>query len=133
MTEQVNDWRELREFAGVDLLQSFVLSWEHSVGVLTIDVDVCLLPDHPFFEEPRPAEGICIRPAKLEFPYCTSLWAAQADADRSDFPAIAAALGHGRIEGLQRVGDGRYEITGGFGRVAITSERPLLRLKGPVT
>ena len=129
MTGERNDWRELREFHGVDLDQSFVLSWEYAMSALLVDIDVCLLPDHPFYEEPRPAEGICIRPATLEFPYCTLLHSSTSDANRNDFPAIAESLALGRITGLERVGDGRYEMTGKFGRVVIASERPLLRLK----
>ncbi len=130
MSDDTNDWRDLREFAGVDLLQSFVLSWDHSAGVLMVDVDLCLNPDHPFYEKPRPAERICIRPAMLEFPYCTSLSSANSNSGSKDPAQIAGVLGHGKIDGLRRIGDGRYEITGAFGRVRIRSERPLLRLKG---
>ncbi len=127
MDADTNDWRELREFAGVDLCKSYVLSWEHVSSTLMIDIDLCLTPSHPFFEEPRPAERQCIRPAMLEFPYCTAL------AGHDDGLAIVAAgLGVGRIDGLRRVGDGHYEIQGAFGTVAIDGERPILRLKGPV-
>ena len=132
MNGGTNDWRELREFIGVDLTRSFVLSWELVSGALKIDVDVCLLPNHAFYEEPRPAEGLCIRPAMLEFPYCTSLSAVKDDDASRDAAQTAAALGNGKIEGLRRIGDGHYEFTGAFGRVKIRAERPLLRLKEPM-
>lgn len=132
MSNDTNDWRELREFAGVDLTQSFVLSWEYAAEVLMIDIDLCLNSDHPFYEKPRPAERVCIRPAMLEFPYCTSLSSAGPDVVSADPEQVAAALGHGRIDDLRRTGDGRYEITGAFGSARIASERPLLRLKGSV-
>ena len=64
------DWRDLREFAAVDLSRSFVLSWEVESGVLLIDVDLLLTPEHPFYETPRPREKVCIRPAVIEFPFC---------------------------------------------------------------
>lgn len=128
-TDDTNDWRDLREFAGVALTASFVLSWEYVGGSLLIDVDLCLNAEHPFYETPRPSEGACIRPATLEFPYCTSLAGGAATGDAT---AVAAALGHGRIFDLRRIGDGRYEISGAFGRVEIASERPLLRLKGSI-
>lgn len=57
------DWRMLREFAGVDLTGSFVLTWHMEVDTLFIDSDILLLPEHPFYEKPRPAEKKCIRPA----------------------------------------------------------------------
>ena len=61
-------WRQLREFADVDLTQSFVLSWHLDGEMLVVDVDLYLEPEHPFYEPPRPAEKACIRPAVVEFP-----------------------------------------------------------------
>ena len=130
MTDDVTDWRELREFKAVDMTKSFVLSWDTDSESLHIDLDLFLCPDHAFYEKPRPAEKACFRPALLEFPYCSAI---TSDADPQDgrpVPDIAATLGHGAIEGLRRIGEGRYEITGEFGQVKIDAERPLLRLKG---
>ena len=123
------DWRKLREFAAVELNHSFILSWYFQSETLMIDIDVRLSPDHPFYEKPRPAEKVCIRPAIIEFPCCEAL---SVDGDSSAPIAEAAkGLGHGAIAGLQRHADGRYEINGNFGAVFITADRPILRLKGP--
>ena len=122
------DWRQLREFLAVDLDKSFILSWHVESEALLIDVDLHLAPEHPFYEAPRPAEKVCIRPAIIEFSFCESL-----QTDSSSFDSIGGAaesLGHGEITGLQRHEDGRYEINGAFGAVFIVAERPLLRLKG---
>ena len=119
----VADWRELREFAAVDLTRSFVLSWAFQSDTLLIDVDLYLEPDHAFYEKPRPAEGVCIRPAVIEFPHCARIGSdGETDANVSGLPP-------GRIEGLRCVKDGCYEITGVFGFVRIEAERPILRLK----
>jgi hypothetical protein len=126
-TEAV-DWRKLREFADVDLEQSFVLSWNYEAGALLVDIDLLLLPDHPFYEKPRPAEKVCIRPALIEFPLCEAV---RAGAGGADIEAIVAGLGVGAITGLRLLADGQYEIKGVFGDVEIEAERPLLRLKGP--
>jgi len=123
------DWRELREFAAVDLQRSFILSWCVEAQILIIDIDVLLTDEHPFYEKPRPAEKLCIRPAVIEFPFCDAI---SVDGESGGSPGtIAENLGHGAIEALQRLTDGRYEIQGEFGRVLINAERPLLRLKGP--
>lgn len=122
-------WRQLREFAGVDLERSFVLSWRVANEALTIDVDLCLQPDHPFYEAPRPAERVCIRPACIEFPYCGGLLLA--GSGQSELADIIGNIGVGAIADLNVVGDGRYELAGEFGTVLITAERPLLRLQGP--
>ena len=124
------DWRSLREFANVDLTRSFVLSWHFEAETLFIDMDIHLLPDHPFYEKPRPAEKVCIRAALVEFPFCVDVCVGESTG-RDDISAFVSRLGHGAIAGLQRRGDGRYEIRGDFGTVTIEAERPVMRLKGP--
>ena len=122
-------WRQLREFADVDLSRSFVLSWHVESETLVVDVDLFLEPNHPFYEKPRPAEKVCIRPAVIEFPYCDKL---RADGENVREPyEIARKIKPGAIEDLNVVGDGRYAISGEFGTVFICSERPILRLKRP--
>jgi len=123
------DWRQLQEFAGVDVDRSFVISWHIESETLMIDVDLFLTSEHPSYEKPRPAEKVCIRPAIMEFPYCERITAE--DDTSSSTADLVEGLGHGVIEGLRRHEDGRYEINGEFGTVFIAAERPLLRLKGP--
>ena len=128
-TGETTDWRKLREFAGVDLSRSFVLSWHLDTETLFVDIDLFLTPEHPFYERPRPAEKVCIRPAFIEFQFCRELrLVGRTDGDLYD---TARNLDHGNIEGFRRLADGRYEMSGEFGIVFIDAERPLLRLKGP--
>jgi hypothetical protein len=126
-TSGPTDWRKLREFAAVDLDQSYILSWHIESETLMIDVDVHLNSEHPFYEKPRPAEKVCIRPAIIEFPICEQVIVG--DDTSSSKAELVECLGHGVIEGLQRHQDGRYEINGEFGTVFVVAERPLLRLK----
>ena len=123
------DWRRLREFAGVDLTGSFVLTWSLEADTLFIDSDVLLLPEHPFYEKPRPAEKVCIRPAIMEFPFCTGV-SVDGRTGNDDTRSCVSRLGHGASRGMQRHADGRYELQGEFGNVIIEAERPVLRLKG---
>jgi hypothetical protein len=126
---QSTDWRLLREFAAVDLEQSFILSWEIRSGTLLVDIDLHLLPEHPFFEKPRPAEKVCIRPAVIEFPLCDNIQV-DGSAGNIDMDNAVATLGLGSIRGLRRLQDGHYEISGAFGLVLVDADRPLLRIKG---
>lgn len=128
-SDEITDWRKLREFAAVDLTKSFLLSCETMSSTLLIEVDLLLTPDHPFYEMPRPAQRVCIRPAVIEFPYCDSITGDGLEAGRT--PAAAAgSIGHGAITGFQRLADGRYCICGEFGELFIDAERPILRIKG---
>ena len=124
------DWREMREFTGADLTRSFVLFWELESETLMVDIDLFLTPEHPFYEKPRPSEKACIRPAVIEFPFCDRIESKEMSAD-TDPATMITKLGHGAIEGLRRLVDGRYEIKGEFGVVLLNAERPILRLKGP--
>ena len=122
-------WRQLREFADVDLTKSFILSWHTEGETLVIDIDLYLEAEHPFYEKPRPAEKFCIRPAYIEFPHCEEL---RSDAVESkEVTEITEKLSHGAISDLSVLDDGRYAINGEFGTVSVVAERPILKLKGP--
>ncbi len=126
---EIVDWRRLREFSDVDLARSFVLSWHVESDTLLVDIDLFLTPDHPFYEAPRPAEKVCIRPAVIEFPYCESLRADKVPGE--GLAGIAAGIPHGPIASFRRLANGHYEIGGEFGTVVVDAERPILRLKSP--
>ncbi|MDX1508526.1 MAG: hypothetical protein R3358_09625 [Woeseiaceae bacterium] len=123
-------WRKLREFAGVDLTRSYILSWSVEGDTLCIELDLFLEPEHPFYEKPRPNEKVCIRPAVVEFPYCASI-DTNIPGGGEELADAVAVLGLGGIEDLRRFHDGPYEVSGEFGRVRIDAERPILRLRGP--
>ena len=127
-TQSIVDWREFREFAAADLSRSFVLTWALESETLVIEIDLYLTPEHPFYEKPRPSENACIMPAVVEFPYCKRIESDEMPAD-TDPEKMASKLGHGRIEGLSRLADGRYEVRGEFGVVVLDAERPILRLQ----
>ena len=132
MSDDETNWTEFREFATVDLEQSCVVAWETDGESLMIDLDVVLRPEHAFYEEPRPAEGACFRPAVIEFPSCTQVTGPGKDGNDNVAEAVESLIS-GRVAGLRRTGNGRYVICGEFGTVDIVAERPLLRLKAPLT
>lgn len=129
MNADATNWMELREFKSVDLTKSYVLSWDTESESLLIDIDLFLCPDHPSYEKPRPSERVCIRPAFIEFPWCTGV-AADGHEKAEPVADTIRSFGAGRIDGLQRFGEGRYEISGQFGSIEILAERPMVRLKG---
>ena len=126
MTNGTTDWTDLREFKALDLTQSYVLAWSVNSGSLLIDIDLFLCPNHQLYEEPRPAEKACYRPAFIDFPHCVS---ATDSATRGHLADSVRKFRPGRISALRRTGEGRYEISGGFGTVSIVAERPMVRLK----
>ena len=112
--------------AGIELRESYVLSWTTEGESLLIDADLLLTPGHPAFEEPRPAEKQCYRPAWIEFPWCTGVRTGDRTG-RAD--EVVRTLGGGKISGLRAAGDGGWELAGEFGAVFIQAEAPMVRLK----
>ena len=129
MIDNTTDWTKLREFRGVSLTSSFVLSWEVDGCTLLVDLDLCLSREHPFYDQPRPSQKGCIRAALLEFPDCTAVLPGVAQAGHGVLGEAVRTLGAGSISGFRRSGEGRYELKGGFGTVEILSGRPMLRFK----
>ena len=121
-------WRQLREFAGVDLERSYVLSWHMESDTLIVDVDLYLEPGHAFYEPPRPAEKACIRPAAIEFPHCEDIRLTRDGVTQA--VELTDEIGLGAIADLRVPQDHHYAISGEFGTVSLVSERPILRLKG---
>lgn len=124
-----SDWRQLQEFAGVDLTPSRVLAWHIEADSLKIDIELLLAPEHPFYETPRPTEKACIRPAIVEFACCESL--GRDDGSCAELVEIPSNLGNGAISRMRRPCNARYEIAGEFGTVFVDAERPVLKLTGP--
>lgn len=125
MSNDTTDWKQLREFTGVDIARSYALSWKMEATSLVIDLDLYLQEEHPFYEEPRPSEKACFRPAFLEFPHCTRT----SDGARDNADKEIGTIRPGKIAGLRRNGEGKYELRGDFGAIIVYSDRPLLRLK----
>ena len=126
MSADTTDWRELREFKAIELTKSYILAWSVESGSLLIDVDLCLGPDHAFYEEPRPAEKACYHPAWIDFPRCETATDSVTQGHLAD---SVQNLRPGQISNLMRTGEGRYELRGEFGTVVIRAERPMVRLK----
>lgn len=122
-------WQQLREFAGIEVGESYVLSWRLDRDTLLIDADLKLRSDHPFYEPPQRREKACMRPAVIEFPFCVGIRHAGGKADGS-MAALVNRLGSGAIRDLMRRDGGPYVLCGGFGVVEIDAERPILRLQG---
>jgi len=109
---------------------SYIVGWHYESGLLSIDMDILLTPEHPFYEKPRPSQKGCIRAAVIEFPYCRSISRTDGEQGSTEGEAIVAALEHGAVRSFCVYDDGVYEIAGAFGQVVVEAERPVMRLTG---
>ena len=117
----MTDWRDMAEFNGVDLEDSFILGWRYSpsVGGLLFDVEAHLGPDHPAYERPTPDEFGCYKRATLLFAAASVL---------GDLPEPSSVRAIRDPDGSEDYGsfdtitmeDGAYRIATDFADVVLT-------------
>lgn len=121
-------WKEFREFRGVDLEASFLLSAATMGDTLRLEFDLVLTPEHALYETPRPAQKACVRAGTVEFPYLDSLTIDDRAVEPADTASSLASLQPGKVASLVVTGEGNYLLTGEFGTVAFESGRPILHI-----
>jgi hypothetical protein len=123
------EWREMPEFVGLDLEDSWVLGWRHDGAGqrLTFELEASVWPGHAAYEAPPPTEWTCYRPAVLAFEEVTSVVglldvaAARATVDPD------GSRDYGAIEGLRHEG-GVFRFSGEMGEVEVRAARVRLTL-----
>ncbi len=121
-------WTEFREFRGIDLEASFLLSATLLGDMLKLELDLVLTPEHALYEKPRPAQKACVRAGIVEFPYLDRLAVDDQAILTETAVSALASLEPGRISALSVAGEGSYLLSGEFGTVAFESGRPVLHI-----
>ncbi len=112
-------WAKNPIFRGIDLTDSFVLSWHTSDSQLVFDLEASVWPDSPHYEQPLPDEHTCYKRAALVFAGFTTISGLR---DMHQIkPAINAdgSQDYGSIDHLEDTGVG-FHVSGEFGSVAIS-------------
>ena len=113
------DWTELSEFKGIDLNDSFVLSWYQTSDKVEIRLEASIWPQSAYYIKPKSDEHTCYRRATL-----TILGAVKVTGllpmDTVE-PTIDpdGTEDYGNIDSLLKISNG-YSITGEFGLVQIS-------------
>jgi hypothetical protein len=118
-------------YSQIDELRLFYLedSWVLDIvahpGILTISLDVVLLPEHPDYKDPLPGENYCYRRGELRFEKVSALhWVGQG------LPPAQDASGEhddGGIDSFDLHHD-VYHLRGNFGEISVRAESVLLKL-----
>jgi hypothetical protein len=113
------DWRQLEEFKGIDLNDSFVLGWKQSLNELSFELKASIWPESIFYEAPKANEYTCYRKATLSFSEIksvvglTSIESARYSTDPD------GSIDYGNIDSLDITENG-FNVVGDFGEVIIT-------------
>jgi hypothetical protein len=111
----------LAGFENLYLEDSWVLSIRPVESTLTFEADLVLTESHPLYHDPRAGEQYCYRRGIIEFAHVTELtWTG------GGRPPATDATGEqdlGSFDQFQ-VEDGRYVISGDFGRIQLAAGPP---------
>ena len=106
-------------FKGIDLSDSFVISWSQKKNDLIFNIEASIWPDSKYYEEPKTDEYTCYRPAQLTFTNTkkiTGLLKMKQVAPSTD---ANGEKDYGNIDTLEII-NGNYLIIGDFGQVSIS-------------
>ena len=113
------NWKELEIFKGIDLNDSFILSWSSGSKDLTFLIEASIWPESKYYEKPKIDEYTCYKPARLSFHNFTKITGllnateVQSSVDAND------VIDFGNIDHLEKNSEG-YIIVGDFGHVVIS-------------
>lgn len=113
------DWTELSEFKGIDLNDSFVLSWNQTSDKVEINIEASIWPQSAYYIKPKSNEHTCYRRATLiisgviEVSGLLPMDAVKPTIDPD------GTEDYGNIDSLTQIPSG-YSIAGEFGLVQIS-------------
>ncbi len=105
-------------FKGIDLNDSFVLSWSRSENELTFEVEASIWPESKHYEKPKNNEFTCYKPARLSFKNTKEINGLLEMSEVTPSTDASGEQDYGNIDALQENSEG-YLIEGDFGVVSI--------------
>lgn len=124
-------WREMATFTGVDLGDSFVLSWTLTTSAFVIEREISLWPGHPAYEPPRPDEYTCYKRGQLIFPNARNVLGLRKPSEAQATYDPDGSIDSGNIDALAEESPGHFIVHGEFGNVHVESDRPQLIVPEP--
>jgi hypothetical protein len=118
--QMIMNWTESETFKGIDLNDSFVLSWSQEGGSLSIDLEACIWPESKYYSKPKKDEYTCYKKAVLSFVGVESIEGLKPiDSVSLTSTDLDGTIDYGNIDSLLKTSSG-FEVEGDFGSVVIT-------------
>ena len=112
------NWEEMEIFKGIDLNDSFVLSWQGESNEITFELEASIWPESKYYEKPKENEHTCYKPATLSF---KNIKKSNGLLEINQVKATTDAAGeidYGNIDNLEKTKQG-FLVEGEFGSVSI--------------
>jgi hypothetical protein len=112
------NWTELEIFKGINLNDSFVLSWSLERSRLSIYIEASIWPESKYYSKPKKNEYTCYKKAVLSFVGVESIEGLKPIDTVHSTTDLDGTIDYGNIDSLLKTSSG-FEIEGDFGSVRI--------------
>ena len=112
------NWNELPEFKGIDLQDSWVMSWRYSDSRLSFVLEASIWPGSEHYETPKVNAHTCYKPAKLIFEEVSGIKGLLKMSEVRPSLDPNGEKDFGNIEDLETKTNG-FRISGEFGTVEL--------------
>ncbi len=112
------NWNQLEIFKGIDLNDSFVLSWQKVGDNLLIELEASIWPESKHYRSPNEDEYTCYRKATLEFVGFNELEGLIPVSCAASTTDIDGSVDFGNIDILIEE-KGNFHLSGNFGEVTV--------------
>jgi hypothetical protein len=112
------DWNQIELFKGIDLTDSFVLSWAHDDNQLSFELEASIWPESEYYSKPQNGEYTCYLKAALKFTDVQSLNGLKSIDLVPSTTDPDGSMDYGNIETLSQTETG-FNLSGDFGTVNI--------------
>lgn len=112
------DWKEMKEFAGIDLNDSFVLSWNYGKQNILIELEASVWPESKHYKALKCGEYTCYRKAIIEVTNAKSVEGMLKQESAEPIIDPDGSEDYGNIDSLSVI-NGCFNITGAFGNVSV--------------
>ena len=110
------------DFVGIDLNDSFVLSWKFQGSDLEFQIEASIWPNSEYYEKPKPNEWTCYKQAKLIFSSIEKVEGLLSLREAKHSTDATGKKDYGNIVSLVKTENG-FNIEGEFGKVILKKGR----------
>lgn len=112
------NWNQIELFKGIDLNDSFVLSWAHEDNQLSFELEASIWSESKHYSKPQNGEYTCYRKATLKFTKVQSINGLKSIRLVPSTTDPDGSTDYGNIETLSQTESG-FNLSGDFGSVNI--------------
>ena len=112
----------MEDFVGIDLNDSFILSWKLRDADLEFEMEASIGPDSKYYEKSEPGDWTCYKKAKLIFSSIEKVEGLLPLAEAQCSTDATGENDYGNIDNLVKTENG-FNIEGEFGKVILKNGR----------